>query len=257
MALTAKERAVEQWTADPCGPQATDAAGLLAGRREYAPWMADALDYGSAQGLQLLDVGCGQGIDLCEYALAGAKVTGIDLTPRHVELARHHLEELGLEGEVLLGDAESLPFPDKTFDRVSSNGVLHHTSDMPRALREIRRVLRPGGQAVVIVYNHGSAHYWTEQFLRHGILKGQLWRERSMANVLSANVEFSTIGARPLVNVYTHRKLRRMLERAGFENVSVKASPLGADEAYIIRRLWHDAMSRLPLGWYLIAKAQP
>src|SRR5919201_206968 len=93
--LDVKQRSIAQWTADPCGPSTTGAAELLAARREYAPFMAEALDYEGAKGLRVLDVGCGQGIDLCEYALAGARVTGIDLTPRHVELARRHLDELG------------------------------------------------------------------------------------------------------------------------------------------------------------------
>src|SRR5437773_3171442 len=112
---SAKARAIEQWTADPCGPPAEDALGLIMARREYAPWMASELGYADSTALDVLDVGCGQGIDLCEYAMAGAKVTGIDLTPRHVELARQWLGELGLEGEVLIGDAESLPFADETF----------------------------------------------------------------------------------------------------------------------------------------------
>jgi ubiquinone/menaquinone biosynthesis C-methylase UbiE len=256
--LGAKERAIRQWTADPCGPPSEDTSGLLAARHAYAPWMADALDYQNTAGLNVLDVGCGQGIDLCEYALAGATVTGIDLTPRHVELARQHLGGLGLEGTVVEGDAEALPFADDSFDRVNSNGVLHHTPDMPKALKEIRRVLRPSGTATVIVYNRGSAHYWTEQFLHQGIIKRQLLRERSMADLLSANVEFSTIGARPLVNVYSRRQLGRLLKEAGFQNVLVKGSPLMPDEGYIIRRLPKRvliAMSRLRVGWYLIGLA--
>jgi len=257
--VDAKARAIEQWTADPCGPPAEDARGLLMGRREYAPWMASELGYADSSGLDVLDVGCGQGIDLCEYALAGAKVTGIDLTPRHVELARQHLDELGLEGQVLVGDAESLPFGDETFDRVSSNGVLHHTPDMPQALREIRRVLRPGAEAVVIVYNRGSGHYWLNQFLGWGVLKGQLLRERSMANLLSANVEISSIGARPQVTVYGRRELQRMMEDAGLHDVRVRASPFNPDDTFLTRHLpqqWGSGLSRLRLGWYLIARGR-
>ena len=56
---------------------------------------------------------------------------------------------MDLEGTVIEGDAERLPFEDASFDRVSSNGVLHHTPDMSAALREIRRVLRPGGRFCV------------------------------------------------------------------------------------------------------------
>ena len=140
MTDAAKHRAVEQWTADPIDAHRVEGAEpgtreffdlLLASRREYGPWMADALDYEGADGLDVLDVGCGQGIDLAEYALAGARATGVDLTARHVELANRHLQLLGLSGTAVEGDAEHLPFSDASFDRVSSNGVLHHTPDMP------------------------------------------------------------------------------------------------------------------------------
>jgi ubiquinone/menaquinone biosynthesis C-methylase UbiE len=248
-----KQRAIEQWTADPCGPPADGAAELLDKRREYAPWMAAALDYAGAEGIAVLDVGCGQGIDLCEYALVGAHVTGVDLTPRHVELARAHLAELGFNGSVAVGDAEALPFADDSFDRVSSNGVLHHTPDMLAALREILRVLRSGGRATIIVYNRGSAHYWMEQVLRRGLLGLGVLREGSMAGVLSSGVERSSIGARPLVRVYSKPQLRSLMHAAGFEGVAVRASPLQARETSVTRLLsWAPP---LPIGWYLIADA--
>jgi ubiquinone/menaquinone biosynthesis C-methylase UbiE len=258
-ALDPKQRSIEQWTADPCGPLATEAAALLAQRRQYAPFMADALDYQGTRGLDILDVGCGQGIDLCEYSLAGAKVTGIDLTPRHVELARRHLQELELEGTVVEGDGEDLPFGKETFDRVSSNGVLHHTPDMPQALREIYRVLRPGGRATIIVYNRDSGFYWIEQVLRFGLLQGHLLREGRMENVLSRNVERSSIGARPLVRVYSRRALRRLLLDIGFAAVTVAPAPFRAADTFLTRHLPRTiqrASQRLPLGWYLVAHAE-
>jgi ubiquinone/menaquinone biosynthesis C-methylase UbiE len=222
-----KTAAIECWTADPCG--ASTAAGepgsreyferLLQSRREYGPWMAEALDYAGSDGLDVLDVGCGQGIDLANYAKAGARVTGIDLTPRHVELATPHLRALEMSGEAVVGDAESLPFPDESFDRVSSNGVLHHTPDMPAALREIHRVLRPGGEARIIVYNRNSFHYWLTQFLWHGLLQGRLVRAHSLDGVMSETVEYTTTGARPLVHAYTPRDVRTMMAEARFRDV--------------------------------------
>ena len=181
--------------------------------------MAETLDYAGARGLDVLDVGCGQGIDLIGYAQAGASVTGIDLTPRHVELARRHLAAFELAGDVVVGDAENMPFADASFDRVSSNGVLHHTPDMPRALREQHRVLRPGGEARVILYNRRSLHYAVSQVMWRGVLKGGIRRERSIEGVLSAGVETSSIGARPLVRVYSPTDVRNALRRAGFSGV--------------------------------------
>jgi ubiquinone/menaquinone biosynthesis C-methylase UbiE len=230
----AKQEAVRQWTADPCGPAITVAPGtrqaieqLLIGQRAESPWVARALRYGSSAGLDVLDVGCGQGIDLVEYARAGARATGIDLTPRHVELARGHVEALGLAAIVVQGDVEQLPFEDACFDLVASNGVLHHTPDMPAALREIRRVLRPGGETRIAVYNRRSFHYWLSQVMVGGILQRGLLEEGSMAGVLARGVERTSIGARPLVRVYSRSEVRRMLIDAGF--LDVRTSIWGFD----------------------------
>jgi ubiquinone/menaquinone biosynthesis C-methylase UbiE len=271
-AVNGKDAAVEQWTADPCGSDrvhgvpgsASYAEELLAMRAEYAPWMADALDYSGAGGLDVLDVGCGQGIDLVNYARNGARATGVDLTPRHVELARAHLDALGLEGTVVQGDAEALPFADATFDRASSNGVLHHTPGMDRALAEIARVLRPGGLATVLVYHRHSLHYWVEQVLHEGLMRRKLLRERSMEGVLSSGVEHSSIAARPLVRVYSRRELRRMMSAAGLAGVEVEARHYLPSDTFVTQALHRrgllpgapvlDRLGRVA-GWYLVGRA--
>jgi ubiquinone/menaquinone biosynthesis C-methylase UbiE len=266
--LEAKRAAIEQWTADPCGYDSAHEPGsrlhmedLDRGQRRYAPWMDEILGYEHTRGLRVLDVGCGQGIDVVRYATAGARVTGIDLTPRHVALARRHVAALGLKASVVSGDAEAMPFADMSFDRVSSNGVLHHTPDMPAALREIRRVLVAGGEARVIVYNRRSFHYWLTQVFTRGIVYRQLLEERSMAGVLSRGVERSSIGARPLVRVYGPRELRDMLTAAGFVDVHTKVrhfnvedTPLSFWAANRIKAL-HSPYIRDRIGqiggWYL------
>jgi ubiquinone/menaquinone biosynthesis C-methylase UbiE len=267
-----KAAAVEQWTADPCG--SSIAAGeqgskeyfenLLQGRFEYAPWMPESLGYDATAGLEVLDVGCGQGIDVYRYALAGAKATGVDLTPRHVELAQAHLAAMGVDATVVQGDAEALPFEDESFDRVSSNGVLHHTPDMPAALREVWRVLRPGGEARIIVYNRNSFHYWLTQVFYEGVLRGGLLKERSMSGVLSRGVEYSSIGARPLVRVYSPKQMCELMRQVGFVQVTTSVrhfQPTDTPVTYVLRR-WIkvlesprvlDRIGRIG-GWYVIAR---
>lgn len=267
-----KQAAIEQWTADPCGPEANGAQPgtrpyfetQLAGRRGYAPWMDEALDYSGSVGLRVLDVGCGQGMDVANYAMAGAEATGIDLTPRHAELARLHLAAMDLRAEIVIGDAERMPFEDDRFARVSSNGVLHHTPDMGAALREIRRVLKPGGEARIIVYNRSSFHYWLNQVLFRGILRGELVRERSMAGVLSSGVEQSSIGARPLVRVYSPRRLRSMMRDAGFGAVATDVRHFNVSDTFVTQALEPrvsalrdpkvlDRIGRIG-GWYVVAR---
>lgn len=264
-----KLSAIECWTADPCGSvpgtpgTARYAEDLVVQRDAYAPWMATELDYEGSAGLDVLDVGCGQGIDLISYARAGARGTGIDLTPRHVELARAHLAGLELPGTVVEGDAESLPFPAGTFDRVSSNGVLHHTPNIADALREIRRVLRPGGRTTIILYNRRSLHYWLNQVVWRGVHEGELRRKGSMAGVLSHGVEYSSIGAHPLVVVYTPREAQRLMLAAGFASSTVSVRhfrwadvPYGevASRFSFLRgpRLL-DRVGRIA-GWYIVAR---
>jgi ubiquinone/menaquinone biosynthesis C-methylase UbiE len=257
-----KLEAIRCWTNDPCGAvegtpgTAEYAEALVAARVAYAPWMAEVLGYNGARGLDVLDVGCGQGIDLIQLARAGARVTGIDLTPRHVELAREHLEALGLDGVVLEGDAERLPFPDDSFDLVTSNGVLHHTPDMEAALREIRRVLRPDGEARLIVYHRDSVHYW----LTHRLYEGRISKR-----VPLRDVERSSIDAHPLVRVYSRREYRRVLTRAGFRHVQLAVRHYRPGDDYLlwglqrrVRALGAEPVNALigrAAGWYLCAVA--
>ena len=107
----------------------------------------------------MLEIGCGPGIDLVQLAGAGACVTGMDLTPPAVRLARRHLQISKLPGSVLEGNAELTPFADGTFDAVYSHGVLHHTVDTQRAIDEVHRVLKPGGEAVIMLY-HRVSWFW-------------------------------------------------------------------------------------------------
>jgi ubiquinone/menaquinone biosynthesis C-methylase UbiE len=265
-----KEAAIECWTADPClqveGEPGTNAylQRLLEARQAYAPWMAEFLGYETTRGLDVLDVGCGQGIDLVRYGMAGARPTGIDLTPRHVELARLHLAAADLPGRVVQGDAERLPFEDDSFDRVSSNGVLHHTPNIEQALHEILRVLRPGGEARIIVYNRRSFHYWLTQVFYEGLLRRRLFRERSMAGVLSSGVERSSIGGRPLVRVYTAREVKTMLDAAGFASSNTSVRHFHASDTpftYVLEKRVRalrdpEVLDRIGKigGWYVVGR---
>jgi 2-polyprenyl-3-methyl-5-hydroxy-6-metoxy-1,4-benzoquinol methylase len=103
-------------------------------------------------GASVLDIGCGPGIWTRELARRGYRAVGIDLTERAVELTRRSLTLFDLSAEVQQADAERLPFPDESFDGVVSHGVIHHTPDTQQCVREIARVLKTGGLAVVSVY---------------------------------------------------------------------------------------------------------
>jgi ubiquinone/menaquinone biosynthesis C-methylase UbiE len=226
------------------------------GRTSYAPWMSQSLGYRSAHGRRTLDVGCGQGIDVAWFATYGADATGLDLTPRHCELTRAHIEAMQLSARVVIGDAEAMPFPDGEFDLVTSNGVLHHTPDLPAALREIKRVLRPGGEARIILYNRRSLWFWLTMVLRYGILRGLLFRERDMEGVAAAvGMEGTRIGARPLIRFYTPGGCRRLMRAAGFYDVRTEVRGLKQEKIPVVGRFLRGSiLSALDhsLGEYVI-----
>jgi ubiquinone/menaquinone biosynthesis C-methylase UbiE len=90
------------------------------------------------------------GYDSVEFLKRSVRVTATDLTETAVTLTRRHFEIAGLEPEeVRVANALDLPFADDTFDAVWANGVLHATGDTARAVAEARRVLKPGGRAMI------------------------------------------------------------------------------------------------------------
>ena len=162
-----KERVRVFWQAHPCGTKFSDAeigtpeffARVEAHRYEKEWHIPAAADFDKTRGLRVLEIGCGMGTDGAQFAKAGAIYTGIDLTDAAVELARKRFQVSGLPGEFHVADAERLDFPDASFDLVYSHGVLHHTPDIEAAVREIHRVLQPGGRAMVMLYHRGSYNY--------------------------------------------------------------------------------------------------
>ena len=104
------------------------------------------------KGKRIMDIGCGYGWFVKEFAKNGGVVTGIDLSPAAVELTKKMLTYYKLTAEIREANAEELPFADNTFDLVFSNGVLHHTPETQKAVDEAWRVLKPGGRAVISLY---------------------------------------------------------------------------------------------------------
>jgi ubiquinone/menaquinone biosynthesis C-methylase UbiE len=116
------------------------------------PWIMDRIEAESRLliGKHLLEIGCGMGYDSLEFLKRGVKVTSTDLTPNAVSITRRHFEIEGVNAEdIRTANALELPFQDNTFDAVWANGVLHATGDTERAIQEARRVLKPGGRAII------------------------------------------------------------------------------------------------------------
>jgi 2-polyprenyl-3-methyl-5-hydroxy-6-metoxy-1,4-benzoquinol methylase len=267
LAADEKQRAREQWGEDPCG--AVYGREHEFGTREffdaverhryteYAPWMPEVMGFKDFAGARLLEVGCGMGTDLLQFARGGAPVTGVDLTPRSIEISQQHFAVYGVHGEFAISDGEHLPFADESFDVVYSNGVLHHTPDTAGAVREVHRVLRPGGQARVMLYHRGSLGYWGQVIVRHGIFGGDLLRGNSPADIMSKHVEFNEGGGNPLVKVYSRREASDLFSM--FSEVKTQVEQLTRSEFYFLGRIIPDGVFRRlrkSIGWNVIVSAR-
>jgi ubiquinone/menaquinone biosynthesis C-methylase UbiE len=165
-----------------------------------------------------------------------------------VEMTHRRLEQEGLTSDLSVMDAERLEFPDNSFDAVYSFGVLHHTSSPELAFREIRRVLRPGGEFIGGLYSKHSWFYlriWAERIMRLEFLR------ESMTDRLS-RIEYSTSDAKPHVRLFTPFELRATLKGAGFEVVEIRKRHVGLGRRSESLPGWVGALG----GWYLIHEAR-
>lgn len=151
------------------------------------------------------------------YAKAGAEVTGIDLTDFAVKHATKNLEFRGLKGTVLKMDAQSLQFPDASFDFVCAWGCLMHMPDTEKAIREINRVLKPGGRVLAYMYNKSSWPFWFNIILVRGILMGKLIKYGfNITRLTSRYSDGNSVGGNMLTKFYTPGEAQRMFLAAGF-----------------------------------------
>ncbi len=233
-----KERVRAFWQQHPCGTKFSDAAmgsreffeRVEAHRYEKEWHISEAADFTGARGLRVLEIGCGLGTDGAQFAKAGADYTGVDLTEAAIELARTRFEVSGLPGEFRVADAERLDFADDSFDLVYSHGVLHHTPDTARAVGEVRRVLKPGGRAIVMLYHRGSYNYRVGiRILRRagaGLLQSEAGIKivhRLTGEPLDSLREHAALGraGNPLARVYSRREARELFK--DFREVELRA----------------------------------
>lgn len=136
-------------------------------------------------GKVVLDYGCGPGHDLVGFVERSrpARLIAMDVSPTSLVEARHRLSHHGgaVEWKRISETSPTLPLPDASVDVAHSSGVLHHTPDPLRILKEFRRVLAPGGHAQIMVYNYDSVfvhlHIAYLEMLAAGKFPGMTVRE--------------------------------------------------------------------------------
>ena len=165
--------------------------------------------------------------------------TAVDLTPWAVDTTRRRLDAFDLDAAVQEADGEHLPFADGSFDLVFSWGVIHHSSDMDRALGELVRVCRPGGKLVLMVYNRRSLFYATYKGFQ---------RFLPLARRLGLHFEGARAGETEglIARHVTVDELRAKLEQAGLRDVRIEPYGQDAELLPLPRRIRLPITERLP-----------
>jgi ubiquinone/menaquinone biosynthesis C-methylase UbiE len=120
------------------------------------------IDFDSLKTKDVLEIGVGNGSHAQLLAEHAKSFTGIDLTEYAVKSTAERMRVFGLEGTVQQMDAEQMQFPDSSFDLIWTWGVIHHSANTRKILEEMRRVLRPGGEALVMVYHRTFWEYYVQ-----------------------------------------------------------------------------------------------
>jgi SAM-dependent methyltransferase len=217
--FTSEKAAVQEfWNRASCGEVYAEGDSLrdqlekqARTRYELEPYIPRFARFDEGRGRDILEIGVGMGADHLEWARRGPRsLSGVDLTPRAVEHTSRRLGLYGLTSRLEVSDAENLPFPTGAFDLVYSWGVLHHSPDTKKAIREVWRVLRPGGKARVMIY-HKYALVGYMLWLRYALLAGR--PNRSLADIYAEHLES------PGTKAYTREEARAMF--GGFSEVEV------------------------------------
>jgi SAM-dependent methyltransferase len=221
-------------------------AGFFRDLEEYRfdklRYLAQLVDFSGYGGKSLLEVGCGIGTDLVRFARGGARVTGVDLSSTAIALARQNAEQAGVRADLRVANGEALPFADASFDVVYGHGVLQYTAEPERMVAECLRVLRPGGEAIFMVYNRLS---WLN----------------ALSKVMKVSLEHQDA---PVLRKYSAGEFRALL--SGFQELRIipERFPVRSRlhrgwKGFLFNHLFVDFFNLIPrawvrpLGWHLMA----
>jgi SAM-dependent methyltransferase len=225
-----KNAGADFWNANPCGGSWSRYRDFLEWIRVTEPYIFDVLDRYTWDGKRVLEIGCGQGTTLNYLPPFGARMVGLDMSFQSLRYSLAGAEELGHTHsiDVMQSDAESLPFVVESFDAVLSIGVLHHTNDTRGGVREIQRVLKTDGLAIIMLYRSGNPKWWLTRFLRtSGRIIDRLMGRSFVINSLRKRQKADSEGGTallelfgvPILKAFSNWQTREMF--AGFREVRV------------------------------------
>jgi ubiquinone/menaquinone biosynthesis C-methylase UbiE len=211
-----------------------------------------------------LEIGAGTGyfsLNLARQGVIGQAVA-TDISPGMLERLAQTAQELGVDVDARQADAESLPFPDGSFDLVLGHAVLHHLPGLDRALAEFHRVLAPGGTLAFMGEPSAHGDRLAAMPKRLGALLEPAWRRAMRAtsrgeagSPAPAEETYGALEGLVDVHTFTPGALQELAHSAGFTDVRVSGEELLANVyGWFLRRLEADVdATTVPLAWHRFA----
>ena len=186
--------------------------------KKFMPWtktpFESLIPFEGLAEQDVLEIGVGNGSHAQLLASHAKSFTGIDLTDYAVKSTSARMKCFGLRATIVRMDAEQMQFDDGSFDFIWSWGVIHHSANTEQILREMHRVLRPGGTAVTMVYHRNPWNFYVMSGLFHGLIRGEWFKTRSLHRI----VQIHTDGA--IARFYTIAEWRSLV--AKFFDVTIQ-----------------------------------
>lgn len=209
-------------------------------------WLREEFSFEYLAGKKVLEIGCGSGVASCLMAKAGAIVTAIDISDTSCRIAERNCRTRGINVSIINMDAENMAFEDDSFDYVFSWGVIHHSGNPGNILKEISRVLKRGGEGLVMVYHRNSLRYYMLG-LFYLLVKGKIFSGYTLETVQS----FFTDG-------YYHRHYSRkeFLNELNKVKLIPERVVISDLKAHTVKFLSYSVMRwlRKKFGWFLIVE---
>ena len=209
-----------------------DRDGILNERQGYLnelsvegyPSVAD-MSSDTVGGKTFLNIGCGGGYEGLLFSGYGTRYIGVDFSHNAALLTRQIVEKAGFDGTTFQAEAEALPFSNDSIDYIYSSGVLHHTPNTNQTLREVYRVLKPGGTAMIGLYaTYSTMFLW---YRLHAILRGN-FSKAAIDDWMNANTEGDwqvENNKNRWTKTYTKSQFRTMMQGAGFADCTLQQTP--------------------------------